>query len=245
MSPAEIRNLELRAFQAWPALETQRNFGWIQRFSGGYTKRANSINAIEVGARFTPDVMAQLERPYRERGHPPIWRLTPLAPPEADAALADRGHRRIDTSLVQRAPLDERFTLDPEVRIETVPRFHWLAGFEGLSPVAPHHREAMAQMLHSIAAPVGFASVDVDGEPLGFALGVVDGDHVGLFDVLVAPAARRRGIARKLTQSIGAWGRTHGARFAYLQVVAANLSALPLYAQLGFATVYSYAYRVP
>ncbi len=100
-------------------------------------------------------------------------------------------------------------------------------------------------MLRSITAPVGFASVEEDGEPLAFALGVVDGDHVGLFDVLVAPAARRRGLARRLTQSIGAWGRAHGARFAYLQVVATNIAALPLYADLGFETVYSYAYRVP
>ena len=67
MSSIEIRELERRAFQAWPALETQANFGWVQRFAGGYTKRANSINAIEDGAHFTPDVMAELERPYREQ----------------------------------------------------------------------------------------------------------------------------------------------------------------------------------
>ena len=103
----------------------------------------------------------------------------------------------------------------------------------------------MARMLRSIAAPVGFAQVDNDGQPIAFALGVVDGDHVGLFDVLVAPEARRRGLARRLTQSIGAWGRSHGAQFAYLQVVATNTAALPLYADLGFETVYSYAYRVP
>jgi len=53
-----------------------------------------------------------------------------------------------------------------------------------------------------------------------------------------------RGLARRLTQSIGAWGRDHGARFAYLQVVATNAAALPLYADLGFETVYRYAYRV-
>ena len=245
MSPAEIRDLELRAFQAWPALESQSHSGWVRRFAGGYTKRANSINAIEVGARFSPDVMAELERPYRERRHPPIWRLTPLAPAETDAALAGRGYRRIDESLVQRAHLDERFTADPAVHIAAVPRADWLAGFAGLSPVAPEHRETMGRMLHAIAAPVGFASVDEDGQSLGFALGVVDGDHVGLFDVLVAPTARRRGLARRLTQSIGAWGRTHGARFAYLQVVATNLAALALYKDLGFETVYSYAYRVP
>jgi N-acetylglutamate synthase len=245
MSPVEIRELEQKAFQAWPALETRVNFGWIQRFAGGYTKRANSINAIEPGARFTPDVMAELERTYRERGQPPVWRLSPLAPAEADAALAERGYRRIDESLVQRALLDERFVTDPAVRIAPAPSPGWLSGFAGLSPVAPHHRETMVRMLQSIAAPVGFASVEEDGEPLGFALGVVDGDHVGVFDVLVAPAARRRGIARRLTQSIGAWGRAHGARHAYLQVVATNIAALPLYRELGFATVYSYAYRVP
>jgi N-acetylglutamate synthase len=245
MSPDEIRALELRAFQAWPALETRTSFGWVQRFARGYTKRANSINAIEDGARFTPELMSELERPYRERGQPPIWRLTPLAPAEADAVLAGRGYRRIDQSLVQRAPLDERFTPDAAVDIAAAPPPEWLAGFAGLSPVAPDHRETMGRMLHSIASPVGFASVVEDGQPLGFALGVVDGDHVGLFDVLVAPTARRRGLARRLTQSIGAWGRTHGARFAYLQVVATNIAALPLYAELGFETVYSYAYRVP
>src|SRR5215475_11586186 len=127
MSPVEIRNLERRALQAWPALETRANFGWIQRFAGGYTKRANSINAIEHGAHFTPDVMAELEQPYRERGHQPIWRLTPLAPPEADAVLAGRGYRLIDQSLVQRAALDDRFTPDPEVRIAASPSPLWLA----------------------------------------------------------------------------------------------------------------------
>src|SRR5260370_41036522 len=126
MSLAEIRDLERKAFNAWPALESRAIFGWVQRFAGGYTKRANSISAIEVKPDFTPDVMADLERPYRERGQPPIWRLTPLAPAGADAALADRGYRRIDESLVQRAALDERFAADPAVRLAPAPPLAWL-----------------------------------------------------------------------------------------------------------------------
>ncbi len=240
-----IRILEGKTFRAWPAVETRTHAGWIQRLSGGYTKRANSINALEEGALFTPDVRNALEAPYRERGQPAIWRLTPLAPPQTDDALAAAGYRRIDESLVQVAPLDGRFAMDPEVQIATAPSPAWLAGFAELSPVAPPHRTTMARMLGAIAAPAAFASVEDAEGPMAFALGVAEGEHVGLFDVLVAPRARRRGLARRLTQSIGAWGRAQGSRSIYLQVVATNAAALPLYAGLGFETVYSYAYRVP
>lgn len=246
MSPLDdVRAIEKRALKAWPALETHPVDGWIQRLSGGYTKRANSINALEVKNPLTLEMKNALEAPYRTANLPPVWRLTPLAPAATDDLLAQTGYRRIEESRVQRATIDDRFILDPEVRIADHPSDDWLAGFAALSPVAPQHRETMARMLRSIAAPVGFARVEDDGQFVAFALGVVDGDHVGLFDVLVAPQARRRGLARRLTQSIGAWGRDHGARFAYLQVVATNAAALPLYAGLGFETVYSYAYRVP
>jgi len=250
MSPAnDIRALEARAFRAWPALETRTNRGWVQRLAAGYTKRANSINALEPKDALTNEMKNDLEAPYRAAGLPPVWRLTPLAPAGTDDLLAAAGYRRIDESLVQRAPLEDRFVPDPEVRIAPSPSDAWLAGFATLSPVAPAHRGTMTRMLRSIGAPVGFARVEdknaPGGEPVAFALGVVDGDHVGLFDVLVAPQARRRGLARRLTQSIGAWGREHGALFCYLQVVATNAAARPLYADLGFETVYSYAYRVP
>ncbi len=239
-----VRELEQRAFRAWPALETHSAHGWIQRLSGGYTKRANSINALSPDSALTLEIKNELEAPYLACGAPPVWRLSPLAPAGTDALLAQAGYRSIDRSLVQRASLDERYRRDPEVRIAAAASPDWLAGFAELSPVEPRHRETMARMLATIAAPVGFARVDDDGRPVAFALGVVDGDHVGLFDVLVSPAARRRGLARRITQTIGAWGREHGARYIYLQVVATNDAALPLYAALGFETVYSYAYRV-
>ncbi len=240
-----IRTLETKAFRAWPALETRSVHGWVQRFAGGYTKRANSINALEEEAIFTQEMKNALEAPYLEHGLPPIWRLTPLAPPQADQALAAAGYRRIDESHVQLAPLGDAFVLDAEVRVAPSPSAAWLAGFAELTPVAPQHRPTMTRMLTSIASPVAFASVEDAQGPMAFALGVADGEHVGLFDVLVAPRARRQGLARRLTQSIGAWGKSQGARSIYLQVVATNAAALPLYAGLGFETVYSYAYRVP
>jgi N-acetylglutamate synthase len=242
---ATVRTLEMCLFRAWPALHTLTTAGWIQRFANGYTKRANSINALEAEAPFSTELRDALEQPYRMSGLPPIWRLTPLAPPEADPMLAALGYRRIEESLVQVAPLEARFAADPEVVLVPAPSPAWLARFAELSPVAPAHRETMTRMLTSIEAPVAFAHVEQAGRLVAFALGVADRDRIGLFDVLVAPEARRQGLARRLTQSIAAWGRLQGARSIYLQVVATNAAARALYAELGFETVYSYAYRVP
>ena len=126
--------------------------------------------------------------------------------------LADAGYRRIDESLVQRSPWMDGSPTIPRSGSTQPRRPHGWPVLPNLSPVAPAHRETMARMLRSIAAPVGFARVEDDGEPIAFALGVVDGDHVGLFDVLVAPKARRRGLARRLTESVVRLGPVEQAR---------------------------------
>jgi N-acetylglutamate synthase len=131
------------------------------------------------------------------------------------------------------------------VSIQPAPSAAWIDAFCTYSPVRPEHRDTMRRMLASIAAPAGFAFVEEAGQPMAMAIGAVQGDHMGLFDVLVMPHARRRGLARKVTESLYAWARSHGARFAYLQVVATNEAAMPLYAAQGFRTVYDYEYFVP
>ena len=241
---SQVRRLEELAFAGWPALESRDIAGWRLRFSDGYTKRANSINALGNDAEVDPELVNSLEAAYRERGQPPVWRLSPLAPSGIADILAARGYRTIERSLVQVCPL-RAFTPAAEVRIHPQPTQAWIEAFGIHSPVRPEHRPTMRRMLASIAAPVGFAFVEEAGLPLAMAIGAVSGDHMGLFDVLVMPEARRRGLARKVTESLYAWAWSHGARFAYLQVVATNAAAMPLYEAQGFRTVYSYEYCVP
>lgn len=238
----EVRRLEELAFRGWPALDTRDVGGWRLRLSGGYTKRANSINAL--GPDFSTDIEA-LEAPYRERGLLPAWRLTPLAPPETETRLAERGYRAIERSRLQVCPLHALFEVDAEVAISPAPSPAWLEAFATHSPVSPEHRETMQRMLQAIAQPAGFAFVQHEGRPMAMAIGAVEGDHMGLFDVLVMPEARRQGLARRVTESLYAWAWEKGARFAYLQVVATNAAAMPLYAAQGFRTVYEYEYLVP
>ena len=248
MSPsidlAQVLRLEELAFAGWPALESRDIAGWRLRFSGGYTKRANSINALRKDAEIGSTMLAILESAYRDRDLPVVWRLSPLAPGGIADLLARRGYRAIERSLVQVCPLHAGFAPTPEVRIHPEPTPSWIEAFRIHSPVRPDHHAIMRRMLTSIAAPVGFALVEEAGRPLAMAIGAVHGDHMGLFDVLVTPQARRRGLARRVTESLYAWAWDRGARFAYLQVVATNEAALPLYAAQGFRTVYEYEYRV-
>jgi len=242
---AAVRRLEELAFRGWPALETQDRAGWRLRFADGYTKRANSINALGQNSQTDLSTLQSLEAAYRARNQAPVWRLSPLAPPAMGDTLAARGYRTIERSLLQVCPLHAGFEAAPEVRIHAEPTPAWIEAFCTHSPVRPEHRNTMRRMLAAIAKPAGFAFVEADGSPLAMAIGAVEGDHVGLFDVLVMPEARRRGLARKITESLYAWAWGHGARFAYLQVVATNEAAMPLYAAQGFRTAYAYEYRIP
>lgn len=59
-------------------------------------------------------------------------------------------------------------------------------------------------------------------------------DEVHLLDLVVAPAARRRGIARGLLTTLIAHARERRAGWILLEVRASNLAARRLYEQVGF-----------
>jgi GNAT superfamily N-acetyltransferase len=75
------------------------------------------------------------------------------------------------------------------------------------------------------------------------AQAAVEGNVVGLFDVVTAESARRRGYATLACASLLSWAWQHGAQIAYLQVKADNTPAIASYRRFGFATVYTYHYR--
>ena len=88
---SDIRLLEERGFNAWPARRTVFHDGWIFRLSDGLTKRANSVNALD-GTPLTDGVRHAAEACFRRHGLPPIFRLSPLAPGRCGP---DAGRRRL------------------------------------------------------------------------------------------------------------------------------------------------------
>ncbi|QHI98097.1 GNAT family N-acetyltransferase [Xylophilus rhododendri] len=238
-----LQALEERAFNAWPARQTVFFEGWVMRLSDGFTKRANSVNAGAPGLRFD-GVQQAAEALYGSQSLPAVFRLSPLAPADADRRLEAAGYTFFDPSWVARAALDAAVP-DTAVGIAAAPDQAWLDGFAQANGVPPSRHAVHHAMVRSIALPCGFATLHDQGEPVGFALAVLERGAVGFYDVVVAPRRRGQGLGRRLMLALMHWGASQGAAWGYLQVRQENEAARRLYAALGFADVYRYHYRMP
>jgi N-acetylglutamate synthase len=243
---ARVRGLEERAFNAWPALQTILMDGWVLRFSGGFTKRANSVNAWAPSS--TASEIADAAGPlYASQGLPLIMRLSPLAGPTADAELGARSFARVDETIVMTASLAHA-AADPHIVLTAKPTAAWLDGFSAANGAAngtpAAHNHTHAAMLGQLRCPAAFATAMSDGKPAGFGMAAAERGMVGLFDIVTVEAARRQGIGWRVASSLMAWGQTQGASAAYLQVVASNAPAASMYATQGFTEAYRYHYRI-
>lgn len=246
-SLADIQALEERAFNAWPSRRTVLADGWLHRLGDGYTNRANSVNACVPHPSFE-GVLEMAETLYPACGLSPVFRLTPLAPPGADATLGAAGYAFVSPTLVLTMPLAGQATSEPpsacSVRVDAHPSDDWMEGFVRLAGLSAASASAHSAIVHAIAMPAGFATGRLDGRAVGYGLAVAERGAVGLFDLVVSASERRRGLGRVLIAALLDWGRAHGARRAYLQVAVANDGALRLYDGLGFTEAYRYHYRV-
>lgn len=124
--------------------------------------------------------------------------------------------------------------------IDLAPTKDWLEGFASANHVAGKMRDLHDLIVNAIALPAAFVTIQDQHKSLGFALGVLERGFVGLFDVVVLPEARGRGIGRSLTKAAMCWGRKAGAERAYLAVRSANRVATNLYSSIGFEECYPY-----
>jgi len=250
-----IRTIEEAAFGAWPALAQVFDDGWILRFADGHTKRANSVNPTYPSAGDVEQKIARAEGWFRARGLPPIFRLTPLAEPdELDARLAARGYQLIDESralycpALAHGPLRTLARTDlPGVELRLDARFDrgWLDAYLALSPLDAHKAAALERMLALVVPAARYGWLSEGGRPVAAAFVAVQGGLMGTYDVVTAPAARRRGLMRALLSELQHWavgeaGAVSGALF----VTASNAPAAALYEGMGYRELYRYHYRL-
>ena len=77
----------------------------------------------------------------------------------------------------------------------------------------------------------------VDGDLIGYCVAMPGVDEMHLLNITIAPAARRRGHARRLLAELIRLCRLHQASRLWLEVRESNAQAREAYGRLGFAQV--------
>lgn len=248
MDAARIRLLEEIGFDGVPAATTVLDGGLVTRITPGSPhRRQNSTTCLDPGD--VADLDRRFDRAMRllvRNGTAPVLRETPLTPPGLVARLDAGGFAREgETEVLVLDRVDTVAGADPAIApIEDPDAFAELHGrFTGRPPAAIARKAAT---IRAVAVDrLTLVAAGPDGRPVGAALVTVSRGHAGLFEIAVDPAARGRGIGRRLVAAGLHAARPLGASQAFLQVEAANAPARALYRSLGFAPVYSYRYRRP
>ena len=250
-----IRTIEELSLNAWPAVQTLLVGGWIVRFSGGYTRRANSVIPLYPVQGNPGQQIAACEALYRAQGLPVIFKMTSACtPPDLDDLLEARGYAFDAHTSVQLLDLSQtNFTPQGNLTLSALPDAEWGAAFQRMHHLEGETAQKHARILAQILPQTCYASLEADtpagvrsagGEIAACGLGVLQDGYLGLFDIITAEGQRRRGYARQLMAGLLSWGKGQGAHAAYLQVMLNNPPALALYAGLGFREIYRYWYRV-
>lgn len=241
-----MKELEELSLHHWPALQTIVYDGWLLRFAKGYTKRANSIQALYPSTIEVEYKIAFCEQKYTSLNQPVVYKLTSFSEPSnLDGLLEQRGYELVDSSSVLLLDLAQASVPSyPDVEIERLLTKKWLDQLSTIQPEIGNQQQIMMEILRNILAPTVYISLKKEGQVIGCGFGVIENGYIGLYDIYIAADYRHQGYGKELLLHLLAYGQEQGAKYSYLQVVQQNKAAMHLYQKLGYKEMYSYWYRV-
>jgi N-acetylglutamate synthase len=243
ISEREIKLFEELNLNAWPALGQVILNGWVVRFSEGYSRRANSANAIAPGNLEPSVLIPQFEEHFRRCRLRSCVRMTPLVPDGFWEELNRRRYASEAETIVMRADIRGGESSD-DVIIAPKANYEWLRGYEQTNPRTDFNASTLGKILGVMVPETAFALFHDGRQPVSFAIGVLERGHLAVLNVATHPEARRRGHSKRVLQNLYAWAKARDAHTAHLNVQADNTPAVTLYSSLGFSEIYRYVYRV-
>lgn len=225
----------------WPALSEVDVDGWVARFSGGVTQRANSVVPVRAPGDLD-GALARVEALYAARGLPAAFQVGPgVAPADLDQVLDRRGYVFGSPTGVLVAEVGERSGSEL-VEVEDAPSTEWLELWWAVDGRGDDAALAVAVKILTAGSALYATVRDSDGAVAVARLALV-GEWGGVYCMAVRDDARRRGVGALLLDGLLQAGHQRGVRRAWLQVRAENSGARRLYQRAGFTEVARYHYR--
>jgi N-acetylglutamate synthase len=243
-----VRDLQARAARALPADEAMDVDGWWLRHAPNGPWWVGSVlpyaDATSGSLRHR---MATAEDFYADRGATARFQISPGACPDGlDAALAERGYRRLSVMSLQVAPTASAREPAPrapcQVHLDDRPTRPWFEVWHAMLGDGGDPRSDW-NMLGRVEPPSAYVCVTEGNRVLGVGRAVADRGWAGVFGMATVPGARGRGVARGVLAALARWAHAHDAERMYLQVAEDNVPALRLYERSGFVELTRYHYR--
>jgi N-acetylglutamate synthase len=235
ISAEDLRAIERLHVRAWPALETADVNGWLWRYSGGGSQRANSVSTVQFRGDDPVEAVEEIEARYRARGAAARFQTFDLtAPTGLTGLLQKRGYLEGETTITRAKPAAAR---EPpaDVAVADRPDPEWREVY--LGAITESRRAINAKILGAIPPPCAWLSCRRGGRVISTGLCIADGAFAVVECMATRAEARRQGGADAVLATIEAWAAARGVRTLALQVVAANPPALALYRRRGFEPV--------
>lgn len=248
MRPEDIRLLENLTAEVWPAREYGRYCGWAMGFDVGVTGRANSVlpNAWTGDEGTLPDAIREVEKRYRARGLPALFKVSDASLPQGlDDRLAAAGYAVKSETAVMEGWLNDlaaQCPVDHEVQALGGPTDEWCT-VTGWDTKGSDVNAARIRISRRISAPCAFFQARVNADPAGTAIGVARGEWAYLSGLHVSTDMRGRGIGSSIMGFFAKWAAENGATRVFLQVEDDNPRARVFYDRLGLIHAYDYHYR--
>lgn len=242
----DIKRFEEISNNGWPALQTMQYDGWLLRFAEGVTKRSNSVTMLYPSRIPFKEKIAFCETVYHQRGIVPCFKIVGESGTSViDNILEDQGYSIPATISFQMVTIAHTPPAPKQdVRIETRINEAWIDHFIRMNRFEMSRKPVYLAIMKQMLTPKCLVSVVANEQTIGVGLGVLEADCIGLFDLVVDPDHRNKGIGADIVKAILHWGHAMGAKQGYLQVLTDNTQAISVYRKLGFTEIYQYWYRM-
>ena len=233
----DLRLMERLHVKAWPALETAWIGGWLWRYSGGGSQRANSVSTVDFTGDDVTAALDEVEARYRAKGAPVrVHTYDASAPVSLAELLSARGygHGGGHTTFTMMKPVGPAIEPADIVAFDRATA-EWRDVYLGV--ITEDRRAVNARILEAIPAPRAFFALRRGGTIVSTALGVADGGRAVIECMATRCNARRKGGAEAVLRALELWAADQGVHMLGLQVVTTNAPAVALYRSLGFVAV--------